>query len=143
MSDMVGGCGRDLPALWRRERPPFALAILARAGPPQADGPGAVPMPRLRLARLEARGSAFDGRRAASDPRRFDGGRIGATGCRPARRRTDVTDEERQKAEALISRLEVAVGEIFPRDGAHAGLIASMIQSLNGLRSVLGIVRPH
>jgi len=55
----------------------------------------------------------------------------------------DVSDDERQKAEALISRLEIAVGEIFPRDGANAGLIAGMIQTLNGLRSVLGIVRPH
>jgi hypothetical protein len=54
-----------------------------------------------------------------------------------------VTDEERRKAEELISRLEIAVGQIFPRDGAHAGLVADMIQSLNGLRSVLGIVRPH
>jgi hypothetical protein len=54
-----------------------------------------------------------------------------------------VTDEERQKAEALISRLETAVGAIFPRDRANAELIASMIQSLNGLRSVLGLVRPH
>ena len=54
-----------------------------------------------------------------------------------------LTDDERQKAETLISRLEVAVGEIFPRDGANAATIASMIQLLNGLRSVLGIVRPH
>lgn len=54
-----------------------------------------------------------------------------------------MTDQERQKVEELISNLEVAVGEIFPRDGANAGLIASMIQSLNGLRSVLGLVRPH
>jgi hypothetical protein len=54
-----------------------------------------------------------------------------------------VTDEERQKAEALISRLELVTGEIFPRDGANASLIASMIQTLNGLRSVLGLVRPH
>ena len=54
-----------------------------------------------------------------------------------------MTDDERQKAEALISRLELTVGEIFPRDGANAGLIASMIQTLNGLRSVLGLVRPH
>jgi hypothetical protein len=54
-----------------------------------------------------------------------------------------VTDEERQKAEALISRLEVATGEIFPRDGANASLLAGMIQTLNGLRSVLGLVRPH
>lgn len=54
-----------------------------------------------------------------------------------------MTDDERQKAEALISRLETAAGAIFPRDGANAGLIATMIQSLNGLRSILGIVRPH
>jgi hypothetical protein len=54
-----------------------------------------------------------------------------------------VTDVERQKAEDLISRLEVAVGQIFPRDGGNASLIASMIQTLNGLRSLLGIVRPH
>jgi hypothetical protein len=54
-----------------------------------------------------------------------------------------VTDEERQNAEALISRLEIAVGQIFPRDGANASLIAGIIQSLNGLRSLLGLVRPH
>jgi hypothetical protein len=54
-----------------------------------------------------------------------------------------VTDAERQKAEEYVSRLETAVGQIFPRDGGNAALIASMIQSLNGLRSLLGIVRPH
>jgi hypothetical protein len=54
-----------------------------------------------------------------------------------------VTDDERQKAEALISRLEIAVGAIFPRDGANAGVIAETIQALNGLRSLLGLVRPH
>jgi hypothetical protein len=54
-----------------------------------------------------------------------------------------VTDQERQKAEELISRIEVAVGQIFPRDSANAALITSMIQSLNGLRSLLGVVRPH
>jgi len=54
-----------------------------------------------------------------------------------------VTDDERQKAEALISRLETAVGAVFPRDQANAGLIAEMIRDLNGLRSLLGMVRPH
>ena len=54
-----------------------------------------------------------------------------------------MTDQERQKAEEMISRLEIAVGQIFPRDGGNAGLIASMIQTLNGLRSLLGLVRPH
>ncbi|HKB12982.1 MAG TPA: hypothetical protein VKD69_20100 [Vicinamibacterales bacterium] len=54
-----------------------------------------------------------------------------------------MTDQERQKAEELISRLELAVGQIFPRDSANSGLIATMIQTLNGLRSLLGLVRPH
>jgi len=56
---------------------------------------------------------------------------------------SDVTDQEKQKAEELISRLELSVGQMFPRDGGNAALIASMIQSLNGLRSLLGLVRPH
>jgi hypothetical protein len=54
-----------------------------------------------------------------------------------------LTDQERQKAEELIARLEVAVGQIYPRDAGNAGLITGMIQALNGLRSVLGLVRPH
>lgn len=62
---------------------------------------------------------------------------------RRRRRRIDVTDQERQKAEDYVSRLETAIGQIFPRDGGNAGLIASMLQTLNGLRSLLGIVRPH
>ena len=53
----------------------------------------------------------------------------------------DLTEQEKQKAEALIARLEVAVGEIAPRDGATAPLIVEMIQSLNGLRSVLGLAK--
>jgi hypothetical protein len=54
-----------------------------------------------------------------------------------------VNEQERQKAEELISRLELLVGQVFPRDGGNASLITSMIASLNGLRSVLGLVRPH
>jgi hypothetical protein len=54
-----------------------------------------------------------------------------------------VTDQERQKAEELLSRLELSVGAIFPRDSANASLITGMIQALNGLRSLLGLVRPH
>jgi hypothetical protein len=54
-----------------------------------------------------------------------------------------VTDQERQKVEDLISKLEIQVGQIFPRDGGNASLVAGMIQALNGLRSILGLVRPH
>ena len=48
-----------------------------------------------------------------------------------------MTDQERQKAEELISRLELSVGQIFPRDGGNAALLTAMIHSLNGLRSLL------
>jgi hypothetical protein len=35
------------------------------------------------------------------------------------------------------------VGQIAPRDAGNARLIAEMIQSLNGLRAILGLVRSH
>jgi hypothetical protein len=54
-----------------------------------------------------------------------------------------LTDQERQGVEDLINRLETFVGEISPRDAGNAGLIASMIQALNGLRSALGLIRSH
>jgi hypothetical protein len=54
-----------------------------------------------------------------------------------------VTDQEKVKAEEMLSRLELAVGQMFPRDGGNAALITTMIQTLNGLRSLLGLVRPH
>ena len=54
-----------------------------------------------------------------------------------------MTDLEKVKAEELLSRLELTVGQIFPRDGGNAALIASAIQTINGLRSLLGLVRPH
>jgi hypothetical protein len=54
-----------------------------------------------------------------------------------------VTDQERQKAEELISKIEISVGQIYPRDSGNAALIAAMIQALNGLRSIVGVVRPH
>ena len=54
-----------------------------------------------------------------------------------------MTDQEKQKAEELISRLELSVGQVFPRDGGNASLVTTMIQTLNGLRSLLGLVRPH
>lgn len=54
-----------------------------------------------------------------------------------------MTEQEQKKADELISILELSVGQIFPRDGGNASLLASMIQSLNGLRSLVGVVRPH
>ena len=74
-------------------------------------------------------------------PARNECAGVPATDVRP--KEMDVTDQELQKTEDLISRLEISVGQIFPRDGGNASLIATMIQSLNGLRSLLGLVRPH
>ncbi len=54
-----------------------------------------------------------------------------------------MTEQEKQKVEELINRLELSVGQIFPRDGGNASLITDMIQALNGLRSQLGLVRAH
>ncbi|HKT81175.1 MAG TPA: hypothetical protein VJP86_13205 [Vicinamibacterales bacterium] len=54
-----------------------------------------------------------------------------------------MTDQEKQKVDQLIGRLELAVGQIFPRDGGNASLITDMIQTLNGLRSALGLVKTH
>lgn len=53
-----------------------------------------------------------------------------------------MTDQEKQKVDALIARLELSVGQL-PRDGGMASLVTEMIQTLNGLRSTLGLVRPH
>lgn len=53
-----------------------------------------------------------------------------------------MTDQEKQKVDELIARIEMSVGQI-PRDGGTASLITDMIHALNGLRSALGLVRPH
>jgi len=41
----------------------------------------------------------------------------------------------------LLSQIEVALGEITPRDAPNAALIKQIIESVNGLRSLLGLVR--
>src|SRR5262245_55426012 len=54
--------------------------------------------------------------RGAADP---SSGRVREQVSRRADSRPkemDVTDQERQKVEDLISRLEIAVGQLFPRD---------------------------
>jgi hypothetical protein len=46
-------------------------------------------------------------------------------------------------ADTLLARIEVAVGEITPKDAQNAPLIRQIIESVNGLRSLLGAVRAH
>ena len=54
-----------------------------------------------------------------------------------------MTDQEKQKADVLLSRIETAAGSFPDRSGPNAVLITEIIQAVNGLRSVLGLVRPH
>jgi len=54
-----------------------------------------------------------------------------------------LTDDERKKADDLISNLEAAVGLLNTRDLAMRPLITKMIQDLNAMRSLLGVVRAH
>jgi hypothetical protein len=46
-------------------------------------------------------------------------------------------------AEQLLSQIEIAVGEVTPRDARNAALIKQIIESVNGLRSLLAVVRAH
>ncbi len=46
-------------------------------------------------------------------------------------------------ADKLLSRIELAVGEVTPRDAQNAALIKQIVESVNGLRSLLGVVREH
>jgi len=54
-----------------------------------------------------------------------------------------VTDQEKQAADQLLAAIETATGEFPDRHGVNARLIAEILQAANGLRSLLGVVRPH
>jgi len=54
-----------------------------------------------------------------------------------------MTDQERIAADTLLGRIETAVGALPDRSGPNAPLIKSIIESVNGLRSLLGVVRTH
>jgi hypothetical protein len=45
--------------------------------------------------------------------------------------------------DVLLSGIETAVEEISDRDNRNAALIKTIIESVNGLRSLLGVVRAH
>jgi len=54
-----------------------------------------------------------------------------------------IIDTDITTADKLLARIEVAVGELTPRDGQNAVLIKEIIESVNGLRALLGVVRTH
>ena len=54
-----------------------------------------------------------------------------------------MTDAEKEKADTLLGRIETAAGEFPDRSGTNGVLIAEILQLVNGLRSLIGVVRPH
>lgn len=52
-------------------------------------------------------------------------------------------DVDTTNADRLLARIEIAVGEITPRDARNASLIKEIIESVNGLRGLLGVIRAH
>lgn len=54
-----------------------------------------------------------------------------------------MTPTDQTTADTLLSRIESAVGQLPERDGSNAPLIKAIIESVNGLRSLLGVVRTH
>jgi hypothetical protein len=53
-----------------------------------------------------------------------------------------MAEQNAANADTLLSRIEVAAGEITPKD-ANAPLIREILSAVNGLRSLLGAVRGH
>jgi hypothetical protein len=54
-----------------------------------------------------------------------------------------MTPQDQATADKLLSHIETAVGQLPQRDGPNAALIKTIIESVNGLRSLLGVVRTH
>jgi hypothetical protein len=54
-----------------------------------------------------------------------------------------MTDQEKQLADRLLSKIETATGELPTRDGVAAPLITEILSAVNGLRTVIGVERSH
>ncbi len=52
-----------------------------------------------------------------------------------------MTDQER--IDLLLAKIETATGELPDRSGPNAALIAQILEGVNGLRSLLNVVRTH
>jgi hypothetical protein len=61
----------------------------------------------------------------------------------PPQAKHPVNESEGDRADALLSRIEVAIGQLPDRQGPNAVLIAEVLQAVNGLRSLLSVVRNH
>lgn len=54
-----------------------------------------------------------------------------------------MTDQDRAKVDALLGHIEEAVGELPDRSHQNSVVIKEIIEAVNGLRSILGVVRAH
>ena len=54
-----------------------------------------------------------------------------------------MTEQDKAQADAMLSRIETAAGEFADRSRQNAQLIAEILEAVNGLRSVFGVVRAH
>ena len=54
-----------------------------------------------------------------------------------------MTPQDQATIDRLLSQIEIAVGQLPERSGTNGVLIKAIIESVNGLRSVLGVVRTH
>jgi hypothetical protein len=54
-----------------------------------------------------------------------------------------MTEQEKQQASVLLNRIEAAIGAIPDRSGTNAPLIAEILEAVNGLRSLVGVIRGH
>ena len=54
-----------------------------------------------------------------------------------------MTGEDTREADRLLGKIETAVGQLPDRSGTNATLIKTIIESVNGLRTLLGVTRPH
>ena len=54
-----------------------------------------------------------------------------------------MTDQEKEVADRLLSKIETAIGELPQRDGVAAPLIADILAAVNGLRTLIGVGHSH
>ncbi len=54
-----------------------------------------------------------------------------------------MTDDEKKRADDLISNLEMATGQILLRDKLTMPVVEEMRKNLRALRALLGVERPH
>jgi hypothetical protein len=61
----------------------------------------------------------------------------------PISQEARMTEQEKQQASVLLNQIEAAIGAIPDRSGTNAPLISEILEAVNGLRSLVGVIRGH